>query len=285
MLSSLTEKLLHSGQVYSGESHLAQFWKYAFLVRRARESQFDLLAETSDTNQDLPNGILCCAGSGEGFHGQHDRPWVTLPGNVHISALFLPHQRLANCGIAFTVVAVVTVLQVLDSMGLSRAKVKWVNDILVDEAKVGGVLIHIKTQGEKVISALVGIGLNVEKIPHVEPTPFVPEVAALRYLVEDPEFCTQARVFRRLAAELAKNYDRLLDGNLPELMEIYRRRSIVIGRTVTVFEDSDVKGLTKIASGRVKSIGDNLELKLEGERTPIWRGRLVLEGCNPASEW
>jgi BirA family biotin operon repressor/biotin-[acetyl-CoA-carboxylase] ligase len=178
------------------------------------------------------------------------------------------------------VLGVVTVLQVLDSLGITRAQVKWVNDILIEKAKVGGVLVHIKTQGENVTSALVGIGLNVENTPRVEPTPFVPEVAALKSFVKDPLLCTHGQVFRKLAANLANNYDRFIKGKFSELLAIYRQRSIVLGRTVTVYEDTDADVLRKIAKGKVTAIGDNLELRLEGVRTSVWRGRLVLEGCN-----
>jgi len=279
-LTNLARRLFHGGPSYSAEVCPEQFWTYSFLVKTAVRSQFDLLIETLDSNQELPEGILCCAGSGEGFHGQRKRPWVALPGNVHLSAFFRPNRKLANCGIGFTVLGVVTVLQVLDSLGITRAQVKWVNDILIEKAKVGGVLVHIKTQGEKVTSALLGIGLNVENTPRVEPTPFVPKVAALKSFVKDPLLCTHGRIFRRLAVNLADNYDRFIKGNFSELLAIYRQRSIVLGRTVTIYEDTDADVLRKIAKGKVTAIGDNLELRLEGVRTSVWRGRLVLEGCN-----
>jgi len=274
---NLAWRLLRSGPSYRAEVRSENFWDYCYLVKEAARSQFDVLAEGLDISPRLPNGILCCADSGEGFHGQHDRPWVTSPGNLHLSALFRPDRRLPNCGIGFTVVSVVTVLQVLESVGIGQARVKWVNDILVGRAKVGGVLVHIKTQGDTVTSALVGIGLNVEKCPTVAPTPFVTEVAALKSFMENGQILNRGSVFRKLAATLAANYTQFLDGGFLQLLEDYRQKSVILGRRVSIYEDKAGDVFTKIASGKVASIGNNLELRLEETERAVWRGRLILE--------
>jgi biotin-(acetyl-CoA carboxylase) ligase len=146
---------------------------------------------------------------------------------------------------------------------------------LINEAKVGGVLVRIQTQGEKVTSALVGIGLNVETKPEVPPTPFVPRTEALSYTVSDPAKCTQGTVFRRLTSKLAENYRKLLNGQFWDLLAIYRQRSIVVGKEVTLYEDREDDSLEEIARGRVASIGENLELKMEGMEKPVWKGRLA----------
>jgi len=277
-IPGVAERLIQSGALYSADSQSAQFWTHSYLVENAKESQLDLLAEILEENPEVPDGILCCAGSGDGFHGHQNRPWVALPGNVHLTALFRPNLELANCGIGFTVVAVVTVLQVIESMSIAGAKVKWVNDILLSGAKACGVLVHVKTQGEKVTAALVGIGLNVERVPSVKPDLFVPEVTALKHFAADPSQCTQGRVFRMLAAQLAANYNRYLTGHLSEFLDFYTKRSIVIGKMVTIYDETDPS--KKVVSGRVSSIGTNLELNLEGKGSPVWRGRLALAGDN-----
>lgn len=279
--ATLAGKLLRPGKVYSAEIHSEQRWSQSFLVERAPESQFDLLAETEE---ELPDAILCCAGSGDGFHGLRRRPWQALPGNIHMSALFQPHQKISGGGIAFTVLAVVTVLQVIDAVGIKDAKVKWVNDLLINESKVGGVLVHLKTQGEKVTSALVGIGLNVGTTPRIKPTVFVPKTAALKTFSPDSGQCTLGKVHRRLASTLAENYGRLIEGAFPGFLEIYRQRSIAVGRRVTVHEDSDTETLREIARGQVTSIGENLELTLRGVDKPVWRGRLVLDAPDPTGK-
>jgi len=40
---------------------------------------------------------------------------------------------------------------------------KWPNDLVLGNAKLGGILVESKTQGEKVSFAILGIGLNVNQ--------------------------------------------------------------------------------------------------------------------------
>jgi BirA family biotin operon repressor/biotin-[acetyl-CoA-carboxylase] ligase len=63
-------------------------------------------------------------------------------------------------------------LAVLDAVqetcGL-RAVLKWPNDILRGEAKLGGILTELEVSGEQIAYAVVGVGLNVNVDPSVLP--------------------------------------------------------------------------------------------------------------------
>ena len=73
------------------------------------------------------------------------------------------------------------------------------------------------------------------------------------------------------------NIEKIITGNYYELLEIYRTRSIVIGRNVKIMSDPIDGSSELIAEGKVKAIGDNLELFLEGVDEPITKGRLILQ--------
>jgi hypothetical protein len=51
----------------------------------------------------------------------------------------------------------------------------------------------------------------------------------------------------------------------------------VIGREVSVYPDVGGDTSEELVSGRVVSVGENLELYLEGVKTPVLKGRLVLK--------
>jgi biotin-(acetyl-CoA carboxylase) ligase len=129
-----------------------------------------------------------------------------------------------------------------------------------------------------VSSAVLGIGLNVETTPSVEPTPYVPRVAALRGFAPDPNACTLEIVLERLVHALDKNYRSYLDGGYKALIDRYRERSIITGREVTIRSDDPGTEPAVIASGRVSGLGENLELLIKGIDKPVSRGRLILHG-------
>lgn len=277
-IRTLAEELLPGHAVQAAELPSDDLWRYLLLAKHAEGSQFDALRDLASGKSELPGGILCCADSGRDFHGFKGRPWVAVPGNLHLSAFLRPEQMIEAGGVAFIVLAVVSVLETLDSLpGLTpKPMVKWVNDILVEGAKVGGVLAHVQTQADRVSSAVLGVGLNIEQKPPVAPTRFVPRVGALCEFLEDSQGCRTPKVFDALAIHLKQNYRKLLTMGVSGLLDAYRERSMVIGEYVTIFEDVAETGEREITQGRVRSIGNGLELFLDGVDSPVFKGRLAL---------
>ena len=276
----LCRHLFSDRPVWHGELPSALRWSHLFLVGDAPRSHFDLLVDLSGAESALPDGCLCLADTGRDFHGFKGRHWSTAPGNIHLSAYLAPAQPVIPSGTAFMVLATVSLLDAIDAApGLERKSgIKWPNDILVDGAKVGGVLAHTQTRGERVTAAVVGIGLNVEATPAVEPTPFVPRVSSLRDIAPGPEVFSQGDAFVRLSEALDRNYTLLMRGAYDRLLERYRARSLVIGRRVAVCAEEPGTTQQVIAEGIVTRLGDHLELYLGDRERPFTKGRLMLTG-------
>lgn len=278
-LEPLVEELFASGPLFLSSADLGEPWSHAFIVRDSSSSQFDLLVELSRRGDYIPHGVVCAAGAGQGFHGQKGRPWAAYPGNIHLSVFLSPRKIIEGFHTGFSILAAVSIIDAIDHIdGLrGRAGIKWVNDVLIEGAKVAGFLAQTSSIESAVNAAVVGIGLNVETTPRIHADVFVPRVAALRDFIADPAACNRREVLRLLLGSLAGNYDVLLDGGIPRLLDAYRERSLVIGRNVRILSDTAGERMREIAAGRVESIGDNLELILENIQEPVTRGRLILE--------
>lgn len=275
----LCESFYPSNRFHQSSLESVLLWKYLFLVESAPRSHYDLLIELARGGNALPDGVLCLAESGDKFHGFKGRAWAACPGNIHLSAHLAPGRPIAQYGVGFTILAAVSVADTIDSIpGLNaRAGIRWVNDILIEGSKVCGVVAYTQTVNGTVSAAIIGIGLNVETKPSVAPTPFVPRAGALRDFASDPSAITQGLVFDKLIRTLDRNYRLLLDGKNGILLDRYRERSLILGRQVTICSDESGSESEIIAAGRVRGIGENLELFLEGASKPVWRGRLILE--------
>ena len=284
-LSQLMKDLYCEKSVYKGRSRCEGRWSYGFIEKKASSSHFDHLIQLSQRNVELPDGIICQAGSGRKLHGQRGRPWKALEGNIHLTVYLAPKQKIKGYHIGFPVLAAVSLIDTLDAMEdlEGRAQIKWVNDVLIDGAKVAGFLVHTLSSQDTVIAAILGIGLNVEKTPRVKPGPFVPRAGSLRDFVQDSSISNRKKVLTQLLDCLDKNYNRLLEGKCQKLLDSYRRRSLVIGQSVKILSDTPGKRQKVLASGIVKDIGENLELVLEGEKKPVTKGRLILTRKNHSS--
>lgn len=278
-LRHVVQQLLLTNPIAAASIDLREPWQHMVLVEHAVRSQFDILVTTMRAGLPLPDGLICLAGSGEGFHGLRGRAWAALPGNIHLSIFFSPGCHLNDIATGLTVLPAVSLVQTLDSIpGLeNRAGIRWVNDIVVDESKLAGFLVHTQSSEGRVTGAVIGIGLNVEAVPAVAPTVFVPSVTALRNHVSDPLACSLSAILHRLLHFLAQNHRKLVTGRTTELLEFYRERSLVIGRHVEVYADLQGDTLKQSAGGTVVSISDRLELILAGEHRPVFGGRIVMK--------
>ncbi|MDH3455716.1 MAG: biotin--[acetyl-CoA-carboxylase] ligase [Gemmatimonadota bacterium] len=249
-----------------------------FATKTASQSQYDILTGLGGAGTALPGAVLCLAGSGRGFHGQRGRPWSASEGNVHLSAHFTLPVSAHTTVPDFTALAAVSVVDTIDGIDdlHGRAGIKWVNDILIDGAKVCGILAGTDTSGAHVSRAVIGIGLNVENVPTIAPTPFVPKVAALRTFTSDAA-CNRAHVLTSLLAILGRNYLTLIGSNPTSLVDRYRDRSLIIGSHVTICADSSDDQPVVLASGRAEALGDQLELYIGGVKQPFAHGRVILD--------
>lgn len=90
--------------------------------------------------------------------GRYRRTWISKPGNLYVSFIYRCAERDPRMSYAVAVAVAETIL----SFGISPT-IKWPNDILINGAKVCGILIEYS--GRFVI---VGIGINIKHAPVVE---------------------------------------------------------------------------------------------------------------------
>ncbi len=210
-----------------------------------------------------------------------------MAGNLHLSVFLAPGRPIERFEVAFTVLAALSVTEALDAVpGMEgRAGIKWVNDIVVTGAKLAGVLAYTQTQEQRVNAAVLGMGVNVETAPQVEPTPFVPAVTSLRKVVPGAPTHSLAMVHLGLLEALERNYRLLMEEGYPPLLDRYRARSVILGREVSVCSEAADALPEVVAHGKVRAIGEGLEIFMEGQETPVTGGRMILgneAGAPPA---
>jgi biotin-(acetyl-CoA carboxylase) ligase len=117
----------------------------------------------------------------------------------------------------------------------------------------------------------------VNTTPKVEPTLFVPDVTSLFDCSSNNKKLDLSIIFDNLIQFLEQNYNLLLSNQFHHLLDFYRQRSHIIGKSVKILSDTLPYQNQEIARGKAESIGENLELFLENLKSPITKGRLILE--------
>ncbi len=248
------------------------------LIDHAPSSQFETLQTALRAGIALPDGLICLALTGTGFRGQRQRSWTALRGNLHLAVhyrLDLPAASVEAPLIMLPAVAAVESIRRVSEERCAPA-IKWVNDLILPAGKVAGVLTATQIENGQVTSALFGIGVNLERAPVLDPTPFVLRAAAL--VDADPGLrATLHELFAALASALDQEVRALRENGSPDLYRRYRAWSACIGREVRLWPASrdDPDGIAPLARGRVADILPDLSLLLEGRAEPVRNARLT----------
>src|SRR5262249_7148114 len=137
------------------------------------------VASTGSTNDDAaalvragaPHGTVVVADEQTQGRGRQGRSWGSPPGaNLHLSAVLRPPLPPHEAP-PLTLAAAVAVCDALRGLG-ADARIKWPNDVVIDDRKVAGILTESSTRGGGLDAVVIGIGVNVNW------TELAPELAA-----------------------------------------------------------------------------------------------------------
>jgi BirA family biotin operon repressor/biotin-[acetyl-CoA-carboxylase] ligase len=260
------------------------FWPRVVAIAEAPRSQYDVLVECAREPGLPAEPVAVLALAGVGFHGNRGRPWQAAAGNLHLSVAVPVDLAAATCGPVLPALAAVAVTDALaESCGRDLgARIKWVNDILVGEAKLGGVVASAQLLGPRITRLVLGIGLNVRVAPPVAPTLFVPAVTCLAaHPAGAAAAAAPGHLLAGLLTALARRVVELQADGPETLAAAYRARCRDVGRTVAVWAEglsdtADPAALPPpVARGRVVGFGPDLGLCLEGGSAPLAGGRLA----------
>jgi BirA family biotin operon repressor/biotin-[acetyl-CoA-carboxylase] ligase len=139
------------------------------------ESETDLanihiLDEVDSTNAfllrlaktDPVSGHICLSESQQQGRGRRGKHWIaTAYQNIIMSIAWQFQSGPAALG-GLSLVAGVAVANALKESGIDQIKLKWPNDIILENKKLGGLLIEIQGESSGPCLAVLGIGINVD---------------------------------------------------------------------------------------------------------------------------
>jgi BirA family biotin operon repressor/biotin-[acetyl-CoA-carboxylase] ligase len=106
------------------------------------------------------HGTIVIAKAQRAGRGRDGRVWASPPGGLYLSAVVRPPLPLADVP-PMTLAIGIGLCDAVRTMG-APAVLKWPNDVLVRGRKLAGVLVEAQSQGGKLESVVVGIGVNID---------------------------------------------------------------------------------------------------------------------------
>lgn len=133
-----------------------------------------ILASTNDRAKEVawegaPEGTTVLAEEQSGGRGRLGRSWHSPRGGLWFSVVLRPKMLPARAP-EVTFVAAVAGVEVLRSYLGVEVGIKWPNDFMWQGKKLGGILIELSGELDRINHLVVGIGLNVNVDPGDFPT-------------------------------------------------------------------------------------------------------------------
>jgi len=114
---------------------------------------------TNDLLSKENNPVLLAAEEQTAGRGRRGRRWHSAPGAGATFSLGRRVRRPVRELAALSLVAGVAAARALRALGLQQAALKWPNDLMVDGAKLGGILVENRDSNY----AVIGIGINCRR--------------------------------------------------------------------------------------------------------------------------
>lgn len=169
-----------------------------------------------------PEGHVVLAAEQSAGEGRRGRRWESPRGGLWMSVVLRPELAPRDASV-LTLAASVAVARALEDRGLAPT-IKWPNDVLLDGAKVCGILIELQADAEAIDHAVVGIGVNANAAPDLPDADVATVADALGAAVDRAA----------LAAGILEHLEALYTGPADEVLAQWRERSSTIGREVRV---------------------------------------------------
>lgn len=205
--------------------------------------------------RELPNGaVVCLAEEQTAGRGRRGRAWFSPWGRSFYGTLGWVFQEGISALEGLSLAMGVAVVRALRRYGVQAAGLKWPNDIVVGEAKLGGILIEVQAEAGGPCQAIIGLGLNLSLPPEA--------ALLLGRAVTDVSSLTGRRVERnRLGALIIEEMLRLLQDyaqrRFASVRDEWQALDVLYGQSVVV------TGLAQEIAGVARGVDGHGSLLVE----------------------
>ena len=246
-----------------------------FLTDNTIVKKLILLEETDSTNrvakelawQGEPEGTLVVANVQSAGRGRLGRSFYSPAGSGIYMSLILRPNLAATQALRITSCAAVAVARAIENVTELSPKIKWVNDIYINNKKVCGILTEagFSGEGERMQHAVLGIGVNVGKIQ------FPDELSRIATSLgnETKEPVSRSRLLAEICNEFSEFYENIEKGTF---LEESKRRSFVLGKQIVVHTS---EGMYEAKAVDLNEEG-HLIVERDGKRESLYTGEITI---------
>ena len=190
--------------------------------------------------------------------GRLQRKWVSdVVGNIYMSIILKPHHSINNDLPLSNITQYMSVVlaELIKEYGI-LPQIKWPNDVLVDGAKIAGILSEASIQGSTLKGFVLGIGVNLN-CSQADLESIDQKATSLNLLLNKP--IDRDSFAHKLVTKFFERYDEFLSKGFCCIKEDYIKLNSFLGKNI------EIKALTSNTKGIAHKVNDDGTLLLINE--------------------
>jgi BirA family biotin operon repressor/biotin-[acetyl-CoA-carboxylase] ligase len=181
------------------------------------------------------DALIYCSEQTAG-RGQRGNTWVSNAGDgIYCSFVIFHKNVFVRDQFIFNMLIAVAVSSYLNSKGIQHIKIKWPNDILINQKKIAGLLIENSLKGDKISLSIVGVGINLNQEWREEH--FETPSTSLKMLTG--ENYNYEKEVLELADHIKKHLDYFKSGQYELISKLYHQNLYKYQEVVTMLIDNN----------------------------------------------
>ncbi len=234
-----------------------------YLDQKLNITIFDELDSTNNYlkklgSQGEKENQLVIALSQTGGRGRMGRSFYSPNGTGIYFSLLLHPKLSAEKSLFLTVMAAVSAAETVMKYNSNDVKIKWVNDIFIDDKKVCGILTEGAVNSNKRLDyAVVGIGINVIAPENGFPED-IKDIATAIFLGNSEE-----NIKEKIVADVINRFFSMYNGDDKDYIKRYKDYSYLTGKEINIIQGETTRPATVI------DITDDCHLLVKNEKGEI----------------
>lgn len=250
----------------------------------ARLGELEIFAEIDSTNSylmqqpgPLPGRMRVAVTDNQtAGRGRHGRTWQSPPGSglclsmAYTFALTPPNLP------ALTLATGLGVIETLKELHVNDVQLKWPNDLIAMDGKLGGILTEVQSQPGDAVTVVTGVGLNIDLRERLD---FDLETDWARHSVDLKkqvgELPSWDQIAANLVSGLSKTFVEYEAGGFAGFVSRWSEHDWLFGREVTI--DTAQRQITGVGAGVADDGALLIDTQFEGTHR-VTSGSVVMTG-------
>ncbi|GAA0599974.1 bifunctional biotin--[acetyl-CoA-carboxylase] synthetase/biotin operon repressor [Virgibacillus siamensis] len=206
-------------------------WLGKKIIHREAISTTQQLAHKT-AQEGTNNGTVIIADEQTEGKGRMNRHWHSSKGKGVWMSLILKPDIPPNLAPQLTLLTATVLAEVFSSYTNTNPKIKWPNDILIEDRKTAGILTEMQAEQDQIQYVVIGMGINVNTAAEEIPDDIRNKATSLR--METGENWNLKDLIQRILAAFETGYETYMTDGFPPVKQKWEHYGYKIGERLFI---------------------------------------------------